>query len=226
MSVEALQGKAKHWESSICFHKAAHAFSKQHKLSQHSSAFLKQTLLTNTDTQIVFKTCSESFPCLLQFKLSDVWALKLFLMSEACESSTLLVTAALKHYLSSLHSSVFNFFKSCLLSSQTLITALTFSFSKHLTVMSVRNCSNVLMILKSFSSLLSESFSAAEICETSALTNVLYKVLCWVCHFLHFRSIWCTDSFIASQWVQALLLHAFMWVRWASIAAWSDLSWT
>src|SRR5216117_2466836 len=98
-------------------------------------------------------------------------------MSEAHESNALLIAAALKHYLFSLHFSVFNFFKSCSLSSQVLITVLTFSFSKHLTMMSVRNCNNTLMILKSFNSLLSESFSAAEIHETSALTSALYRVL-------------------------------------------------
>src|SRR5213083_2147326 len=98
-------------------------------------------------------------------------------MSEAHESDALLIAVTLKHYLFSLHSSVFNFFKSHSLSSQALITVLTFSFSKHLTVMSVRNCNNALMILKSFSSLLSESFSAAEIHETSALTSTLYRAL-------------------------------------------------
>src|SRR5438034_9675854 len=98
-------------------------------------------------------------------------------MSEAHESSTLLIVAALKHYLFSLCSFIFNFFKSHSLFSQALITVLMFSFSKHLTVMSVRNCNNTLMTLKSFSNLLSESFSAAEIHETSALTNALYKVL-------------------------------------------------
>src|SRR5216117_3740727 len=98
-------------------------------------------------------------------------------MSEACESSTLLIAVTLKHYLFSLHSFVFNFFKSCSLFNQALITVLTFSFSKHLTVMSVRNCNNALMTQKSLSSLLSESFSAAEIHETSALTSALYRVL-------------------------------------------------
>src|SRR5216117_68936 len=99
-------------------------------------------------------------------------------MSEACESDALLIAAALNHYLFSLCFSVFNFFKSHSLSSQALITVLTFLFLKHLTVMSVRNCSNTLMTLKSFSNLLSESFSAAEIHETSALTSALYRVLC------------------------------------------------
>ena len=146
-------------------------------------------------------------------------------MSEACESSTLLIAAVLKHYFFSLCFFVFNFFKSCSLSSLALDTVLAFSFSKHSTVMSVRNWSNALMTLKSFSSLLSESFSAAKICETSALTSILYRVFCWIHHSLHFSSTWHTDSFIALQWVQALLFHAFMWARWASIAAWFNLSW-
>src|SRR5438034_865486 len=120
-------------------------------------------------------------------------------MSEACESDAFLIVAALKHYFFSLCSFVFNFFKSCSLSSQALIIVLMFSFSKHLTVMSVRNCSNALMTLRSLSSLLSESFSAAKICETSALTSALYRVLCWVHHSLHSSSTWHTDSFIASQ---------------------------
>src|SRR5216117_2963406 len=98
-------------------------------------------------------------------------------MSEAHESDALLIAAALKHYFFSLHFFIFNFFKSHSLSSQVLITVLMFSFSKHLTVMSVRNCNNALMILKSLSSLLSESFSVTEICETSALTSALYRVL-------------------------------------------------
>src|SRR5216110_1656692 len=105
-------------------------------------------------------------------------------MSEACEISTLLIAAALKHYFFLLCFSVFNFFKSHSLSSQALITVLMFSFSKHLTVMSVRNCSNALMTLESLSSLLSGSFSAAEICETPALASALYRVLHWVCHSL------------------------------------------
>src|SRR5438034_2778448 len=96
-------------------------------------------------------------------------------MSEAHESSALLIAVTLKHYFFSLCFFIFNFFKSHSLSNQALITVLTFSFSKHLTVMSVRNCNNALMILKFFSNLLSESFSAAEIHETSALTSALYR---------------------------------------------------
>src|SRR5438034_11848613 len=109
-------------------------------------------------------------------------------MSEAHESSTLLIAAALKHYLSPLCSSVFNFFKPHSLSSQALITVLAFSSSKHSPVMSARNCSNALMTLGSPSSLLSESSSAAEICETSALASALYRVLHWVRHSLHSSS--------------------------------------
>ena len=168
----------------------------------------------------------KSFSCLLQFKLSDVWALKLFLMSEACENNVSLEAVILKHYFFSLYFFIFNFFKSHLLSNQILITALMFLFSKQLIMMFVRNCNNILMILKFFSSLFSESFSAVKIHEISALTSALYRVFHWVCHFLHFSSTWHTDSFITLQWVQALLFHAFMWARWASIAAWSDLSWT
>src|SRR5438034_11428585 len=98
-------------------------------------------------------------------------------MFEACESSILLEVIALKHYFFSLCFFVFNFFKSCSLFSQALIIILMFSFSKHLTVMSVRNYNNALIILKFLNNLLFESFSAAEIHETSALTNVLYKML-------------------------------------------------
>ena len=147
-------------------------------------------------------------------------------MSEACQSDALLIAVTLKHYFFSLCSSVFNFFKSCSLSSWVLIIVLVFSFSKHLTVMFVRNCSNALMILKSFNSLLFESFSAAEICEIFTLTSALYRVFHWVYYSLHFSSTWHTNSFIALQWVQALLFHAFMRARCASIAAWPDLSWT
>src|SRR5216117_3302878 len=111
-------------------------------------------------------------------------------MSEACESGALLIAAALKHYLSPLCSSASNFFKSHSLSSQALVTVLAFSFPKHSTVMSVRNCSNALVALRSPSSLLSGSFSAAEIRETPALASALYRALHWVHHSLHSSSTW------------------------------------
>src|SRR5436189_3398800 len=83
-------------------------------------------------------------------------------MFEACESSALLIVAALKHYFFSLCFFVFNFFKSCSLFNQALITVLMFSFSKHSTVMSVRNCNNTLMTLRSFSNLLSDQRTSLE----------------------------------------------------------------
>src|SRR5438034_6865297 len=97
-------------------------------------------------------------------------------MSAACESSILLIIAALKHYFFLLYFFIINFFKSCSLFNQILITALTFSFLKYLTVMSARNCNNALIILKSLNNLLFESFLTAKIHEISALTSILYKV--------------------------------------------------